>query len=623
MRSLGTQAWRAYRASIKQPSGDYEQVWVSFTNADIDFYRGPNVNDQYQRHYWTGASVQPQVVDGTDLYDEGGDLTATTNYLWGIPRPSGVGFNCTPPSYTVNDPTETRSYVYTFVNQWGEESAPSDPTDPETGNSSSGSVWTLTGIDDSYGVSGSWVPLTHVRIYRTITGTTGSADFRFVAEVPIGSLTGPSNDTYSDTIPSTRVTLNEELSTTYYEPAPGVFAGEDSLEGIVALPNGVFAGWIDSDVYFSEPYQPHTWPRRYTKSVGERVIGLGVYHSGVVVATDANPRVISGAHPDNMTMIALDQAEPCKSRRSIVSSTDGVYYVSQNGVVLATEYGAQIISKPLISRKEWQTRYQPENMQAAVNGQGYIAVYTQSDGTIIGTEVGNGAMVDIGNISYVRTIQTDTRDGEVFVIRNGGLYQWNVAEAKPLPYRWESKTFETPFPLNFAAFKIKWEINEELKTGIDAVDTGPYNEAVWDYTVNEPNAATDGIHTWNQFAFNNSMLNNTGTTTTPPVPRGRKVYAADMAVDEFYPDVVKMPMGGSDIIGARKISLDDGVRVTILARVKNDTEWTIVYQRIIKDENQHHIKSTFKADLWRFRLESSNNIYSFVIGEKGTELAEV
>jgi len=132
--------------------------------------------------------------------------------------------------------------------------------------------------------------------------------------------------------------------------------------------------------------------------------------------------------------------------------------------------------------------------------------------------------------------------------------------------------------------------------------------------------AYEPLHSYNQFAYNNSSLNN---SDEDPIDRIWKVDPDSMGVDEFFPDVVKMPWGGSDLIGPRANTLDDGVRVTIMARLKNHAEFKVVYQRVVTDEEQHHIPSTFKADLWRVRMESSNNVYSFVMGEKGSELAKV
>lgn len=605
VRSVGATAYRAYSASIQQasPSLDYTDEWVIFDDNSIDFFRGPNINDEHQRYYWAGNGTDPKVVQGEDLITFGGDIDSAPTFLWGIPNPQGEP-SVTPPSYDFNDPVEVRSYTYTFINDWDEESAPVEPSDPETGHADpvTGGDWVVSNIDTSYGIGGSWSSLKAVRIYRTITGSTGNADFRFVAEIPIATLIASSGQ-YYDGIPSTRVTLNETLTSTYYEPPPGVLSGDPyTLDGLVQLPNGFFAGFIGSDVYFSEPYLPYAWPRKYRKSVGSRIIGLGVYSSGLVVCTDSNPKVLTGAHPEAMTMIDLDQAEPCLSRRSIVSTSNGVVYASPNGLVKATESGAGVVSTELISRKEWQTLYRPSQMQGAINGQGYIGIYSASKGMIIGPDVGNGAMVDIGNVSYIRTIQTNEHDGEVFIIRNGGLYQWNVTSAKPLPFLWESKTFETKVPVNFAAFKVKWEINNEVQTGQETIDSVPYNSAVF---------AAGPIHTYNQFTFN----------TSGPVPI--KVPRSSLTAEQFYPDIIKMPLGGSDLIGPRTISLDGGVRITVMARKKNQVEFTKVYQRLVTDEEQHHLPSTFKADLWRVRIESSNDVYSFVMGETGKELVNV
>jgi hypothetical protein len=91
-----------------------------------------------------------------------------------------------------NDPTVTASsYVYTFVNDLGEESAPSPAS--ATVRRPDGVTVTVTtatavpsGISSEYGI-------TTKRIYRSETGNTGTA-FRFVAEIPLAT------ETYDDSL---------------------------------------------------------------------------------------------------------------------------------------------------------------------------------------------------------------------------------------------------------------------------------------------------------------------------------------------------------------------------------------------------------------------------------------
>ena len=632
IRSVPTLTERAFKANIKDTAdNEYKNVWVLFETELVEFYRGPNISDQYQRHYYTGPDQVPSVVNGNALLAADGDLDAIpvtdTNgpFKWGIPNPSPAPIPTVVPPASVPATDEVRSYTYTFVNAWGEESAPCTPSASETGDREG--TWTVNGIQTTYNASGH-CPLVNMRIYRTSTGSQ-LTNFRFVEEVPFAA-------TYIDTVPSDVVALNEPLSTTTYDLPPSVGGTEDFMRGLVQMPNGVFAAFKDTDVFFSEPYKPYSWPPNYKKSVGTNIIGLGVFQSGLVICTDSNPQVLTGAHPANMTMIELDAQQPCLSAESIVSAKEGVYYASQNGVVMATEFNAQVISEAFITRTEWNQRYEPRNMRAAINGQGYIAIYTTSQGILIGTQVGNGAMIDIGNLSYIKDINVDPREGEVYVISNDGLYQWNLFTAEPLAWRWESRTFETKYPINFGAFKLKWDFftdDDFSDDAIPAVDPSYYNSQILAYDDGHTQVGIEDegtpLHTYAQFAYNTSELipqeaySNGATYPDPDPYLPYKVDRAGYPVEEFYPNVVRMALGDSDLIGERDNILTTGVRVTVLARRKTETEFEPVYSQIIKDEETHRLPAGFKADLWRIRMESVHNVYSFVIAETGRELKEI
>ena len=96
----------------------------------------------------------------------------------------------------------TRSYVYTWVSFYGEESAPSTPVVDTGINDGS---WNLSGLesvpDADLGLNATDPIharryLTHTRIYRTITSSSGVATFFLVVELPINTLTY--NDTLDD-----------------------------------------------------------------------------------------------------------------------------------------------------------------------------------------------------------------------------------------------------------------------------------------------------------------------------------------------------------------------------------------------------------------------------------------
>ena len=55
------------------------------------------------------------------------------------------------------------------------------------------------------------------------------------------------------------------------------------------MPNGILVGAQGTTLYFSEPYQPQAFSDAFTLSVDSPIVGLGVYGSSLVVATEKNP----------------------------------------------------------------------------------------------------------------------------------------------------------------------------------------------------------------------------------------------------------------------------------------------------------------------------------------------
>jgi hypothetical protein len=611
IRNVGEDTRRAFRASILDTNTDeYRDVWVIFPDETVSFYRGPNINDSRQRHYFCGKDTKPSVVVGADLLTYNGNIAVMEAndrvFLWGIPAPTSAP-TVLPPAGASSSEQETRSYVYTFVNNWGEESAPS-PASPAVTGGQIGD-WLLSGLQVSYSVTGNFRALSKIRIYRTITGAQ-TVDFRFVAEKTL-TLT-----TYTDSITSDEVSLNESLSTAHHSLPPTVDGAYDIyLNGLVLLPNGYFAAFVGSDIWFSEPYLPYAFSPAYTRSTGVTIIGMAAYSSGMIVCTNAKPLAISGAHPANMTVVRLDSPEPCLSQQSIVGMRDGVFYASPNGVVLANEAEASVVSSALISRTEWQQLYNPTNLKGAAGGQGYIGIYSASQGMILGPEVGNGAIVDIGGLGYVSAVQTDQRSGEVYFFIQGGLYQWNVATADSVPYIWESKEFETPYPVNFAAFKLKWNTRQFVGgSTVSKTDVVPYNTGVWNAEYIGTSTSIP-LHVYGQFDYGAGQMT---------YPRGTDYYykfdVTTLAVDEFYPQIPYTTYGGSELIADSFNALDGGVQVTVSIKRPDDDEFTVVYTRPIQDNKMHRLPSGFKADIWKVKIESKNPVYSFAMAETGREL---
>jgi hypothetical protein len=119
---------------------DGNEKWLAW-DQDVDVARSPIAGNTERRFYYTGDG-EPRTSD----YD-----TATAGLG---PYPSGcfvlgVTPPVTAPAVAPSGGTGadvTRSYVYTFVTPWGEESAPSPASTLATGKES-GATWVLSGLD--------------------------------------------------------------------------------------------------------------------------------------------------------------------------------------------------------------------------------------------------------------------------------------------------------------------------------------------------------------------------------------------------------------------------------------------------------------------------------------------
>jgi hypothetical protein len=565
---------RAYRLNDESISiADATGTWIAFDDADVNFVRGALNNDSFDRYYAAGGTQQP-VVDTATNWGLG-----STPLDLGVPAPTVAPTVSAPVSGTVD---ETRAYVYTFVNTWGEESAPSPPSAPDTGDIAG--QWDLSAMQTSYPIAGNHQTLDKIRIYRTVTGT-DSVDYRFVDEVD------PPAATYADNVSVDSVSLNESLPSLGWDLPPS------GLQGIVNMANGIMVGFVGREVYFSEPYRPHTFPIEYVVSVESDIVGIGVYQSGAVICTTSNPYVATGSHPASITLTRLDDVEPCQSFRSIINGLDGVRYVSQNGIVLVNQRGATNISKPLITRNEWRTEYFPATVTAAADGSRMLAFNSTSAGWLFQPLEPLGHVVKLSGFADVTAVQTDPFTGEAYIVSRDVVFLWNPASTSPLSYTWASKQFEIPQPVNFGAYRLQYQdviSGGDFTAGFDytAYNTSRFSAST--VITETPALTTSPLNALNTAPIN-SVRVETGVTDSPPVVQ------------------YKTPLGGSPLVGDTGL-VRDRIRVTIYA------DDILRYQKEITSNDVQRLPSGFKADKWRVELTSAQNIYSFKLASTAKEL---
>ena len=346
------------------------------TNSDTSYWfhwpevvsviRSPTTDATDERTYYFGDGA-PKVTDESLALSGGGTDYPINYYLLGLPRPGAASTSVagTPTS----DVPDTRVYAYTYVTAWGEEGPPSLPSaevDVKPGETAT--------VDISAALPSGAYNIAFKRIYRTSTGASSTA-FLFVAEVPATDVS------YVDIVETGA--LGELMQSTTWEQPPS------DLVGAVLMPNGVILAWRENELWMCEPFVPHAFPPEYTLATDSKIVGVAVSGMTAVVVTHDTPYLVSGVHPDSMTMERLDIPQAGVSQRAVIPVMGGVAYASPDGIVFDNGRQPEVITKDLFRREDWQA-LNPSSMHFYVHENRLFCFY---DATSIGGDAG-GFLID-------------------------------------------------------------------------------------------------------------------------------------------------------------------------------------------------------------------------------------
>lgn len=287
---------------------------------------------------------------------------------------------------------QTRFYLVTFVNDRGEESAPSPPSTQQNVDQYSSTTITKPTVPASRNID-KW------RVYRSTT-TADLTVFQFVAEFVVATAT------YIDTV--SNEALGEVIPTIGWdEPISG-------LKGLVSMPNGIMAAFKDNTLHFCEPYAPYAFPPDYRVTTEFSIVGLGVFGQTLFVGTTGNPYVISGSDSASMSSVKLESNQSCVSRRSIASVPGGVIYASPDGLCLVSSSGVQVVTRSVFTREDWQALV-PSSIFGTAHEDIYYFFY--NTGAVTGAyslDLSSGKLGTITGLTAVTTLHVDRETDELF-----------------------------------------------------------------------------------------------------------------------------------------------------------------------------------------------------------------
>lgn len=238
-----------------------------------------------------------------------------------------------------SDAPLTLSWAFTYVNCMFEESAPSPLSEPILVDSGNAVLLADTGTPPANATSRRW--------YETLVGGDGSVDMFLIAETPI------EQSAYMHCPHS--FTPNDILQTQEYDEIP------PCISGVSLVGDAVTVLWEGRELFFSEPRQPHAYPRKWWQRVDHeirKVVAVtrnpedNVHYHGVVL-TEGSPYLLEGELPEDIRVRRLPVRAPCTNPAGVVTIGDVVVFPSEDGV-LAIQNGTLVnLTSDWLTKDEW------------------------------------------------------------------------------------------------------------------------------------------------------------------------------------------------------------------------------------------------------------------------------
>ncbi len=419
--------------------------------------------------YFTGSGV-PQQTDEANATSGDEDTWPTTTWQLGVPAPA-----LAPSAALQGDGTDglvVRSavYVYTYVNIFGQESAPSPPSTPV--DVDEGETVHVANIVDP---SGTNLDVPYVRVYRVVAGS-ADEDFQLLSNGDedmdvVNEATGSVG--FVDDQDTLDTDLLEILPTVGWDNPP------DDLEGLTLGPNNVLAGFIGNTVFFSEPEFPGAWPSEYSRDFSWDVVGIGVVGEMWIILTKGRPYVVRGSHPENYTKDPLPYERPCKSKRSIVSTPYGVIYPSDDGLFGININGAgRLLTENIITKEQWQEN-DLINLLAYYHDDKYYAFFYGGTMGFVLDFTENVQWIDLDAVGPVYDGLVSGDELYILTLEDGDykIYEWEKSSDKRT-LKWRSKKFQFFNTTSLTCGQIIAEGEVTLKLYVDENDDPEHIETV-------------------------------------------------------------------------------------------------------------------------------------------------
>ena len=459
--------------------------WLQWNDDGVSVVEGPIPADTLDRLYWTGEDY-PRMGTATTIV--AGSSYPNASFRLGVPAPvSAPTISKSGTADTTQTPDDV-AYVYTCVTAFGEEGPPSpasnvlERTNTETVTIPMPSTEHPSG-NYNFGTGAK------KRIYRSNTGSTNTT-FQFVAEVSFATTTyDDSSESFAlgEVLPSGTWIGPPDDDTSLYPDGP--------LVGLIAVANGVFAGFTGKRLCLSEPFLPHAWPISYRITLEEDIVAIGSVTNGIVALTDGAPYFVTGVDPSAMTAIKLDIAQACVNDKSVVDMGEYLLYAGPDGLVAVSGGEGEVVTNGLISAKQWNDNFNPTTYRAFRYENTYVAFWS-GGGFVYDPRAGEAALSNLSYTGEVRGGYMHPKDGELYIIVGNKIKKYRGG-ATNKTLKWKSKQYVTPKPVSMGWVSVHaqaypvtvrvWADGAQI-----AVYSLSYSNNVYTQSVTVPSGASSG-----------------------------------------------------------------------------------------------------------------------------------
>lgn len=607
---------------------DGTSMFYPLTDLDSTIIKAPLVNDGFERFYILDPPGTPLRFNTKTRL-----LAGDPSYLLGLPAPSvapTVGH--TGGSATLK---ETRAYVYTYVDEFGQEGPPSEPTLHTAPIDAT--QWNISGLVTTVPDS-SERPAISKKLYRTLVSDNGQVSYYFVANLTLAAAT------YTDSASNAQVSLSFALPSISYLAPPA------DLEGLILMPGGFMVGWEGRNLHMSESYRPWAWPAEYDLALEYKIVGCGVIDQTLAVATDGNPYAVTGNTAAAMTASKLDRFEPCLSRQSIASGIGAVFYSSANGLMAVNASGVTDITQDLIGRDRWVRSFGVNIFGAARTSAYYIAFNDSEQGLgfMISTRDPREGVIRLQNLFGFSSLWSDAGSDDVLGMYYDGndsvVIRMTPRDAQntdtPLVYSWLSKEFALAQPTNFSVIQVQADgtpLGSSANDVVAALEFAPGEtppiEVAEDIPPDEEPVGLENLYQPYIPFFTPEELHGRMEKAAMVGLTGIGRYGAYLAETQpkgtlpeaaigpgwfgwpYWPGVNSQPGRPP----STELELPDGA----YGRVRVYANRVQIFNELLQPNRQIRMPSGFRASVWQVVVISRVPIYSIHLATHGKELAVV